>query len=104
MARRDLPADHDHLLADAHALQRLAATPEWAVLERLMDQHADQIVAELCQRGLDPAQTESLRAELATVHWFRDLPAALRRQVDDLEAVAVAQSKSYLEMFKGETR
>jgi hypothetical protein len=89
----DAPPDREQLLADAHALQRLAATPEWAVLERLLDEHADRIVAELCQRGLDPVATEGLRAELAAVGWLRARPAALQRAVDDLDALAAAGPK-----------
>ena len=61
----DAPTDRDQLLADAHALKRLAEMPEWAVLERLLDEHADRIIVELCQRGLEPVATEGLRAELA---------------------------------------
>jgi hypothetical protein len=92
MARRDTPADHEQLLADAHALQRLAAMPEWAVLTRLLDEHADQITAELCQRGVDPIQTEGLRAELAAVQWLRARPGALQHAVEDLVAVEEAQT------------
>ena len=88
----DAPTDREHLLADAHALQRLAATPEWAVLERLLDEHADRITAELCQRGLDPVATEGLRAELAAVAWLRSRPAALQRAVDDLDAMAAHEA------------
>jgi hypothetical protein len=87
---RDPSADRDQLLADAHALQRLAATPEWAVLARLLDEHAARITAELCQRGLEPIQTEGLRAELAAVGWLRARPAALQDAVDDLDAIARA--------------
>ena len=93
--RRDpssAPTDRDQLLADAHALQRLAAMPEWAVMERLLDEHADRITAELCQRGLDPVATEGLRAELAAVGWLRARPGALQRAVDDIDAMAAREA------------
>ena len=84
----DASTDRDQLLADAHALQRLSAYPEWAVLERLLDEHAARIAVELCQRGLDLVATEGLRAELAAVEWLRHRPQALQRAVDDLDALA----------------
>jgi hypothetical protein len=84
--------DRDQLLADAHALQRLAATPEWAVLARVLAAHADRIITELCQRGLDPVATEGLRAELAAVRWLGTLPAALQHAVEDHEAMAAHET------------
>ena len=89
----DAPTDREQLLADAHALQRLSAYPEWAVLERVLDEHAGRIRAEVCRRGLDFTATEGLRAELAAVEWFRTRPAALQRAVDDLDAMAAAGPK-----------
>ena len=89
----DESTDRDQLLADAHAIQRLSAYPEWAVLERLLDEHAGRITVELCRRGLDPVATEGLRAELASVEWLRTRPAALQRAVDDLDALAAAGPK-----------
>ena len=86
----DAPTDREQLLADAHALQRLSAYPEWAVLERLLNEHAGRITAEVCQRGLDVVATEGLRAELAAVEWLRTRPAALQRAVDDLDAIVAA--------------
>jgi hypothetical protein len=87
----DTPPDRDQLLSDAHALQRLSAYPEWAVLERLLNEHAGRITAEVCQRGLDVVATEGLRAELAAVEWLRTRPAALQRAVDDLDAMAARE-------------
>jgi hypothetical protein len=87
-APSDDSTDRDRLLADAHALQRLSAYPEWAVLDRLLVEQATRITAELSQRGLDLVATEGLRAELASVEWLRTRPAALQRAVDDLDAVA----------------
>ena len=84
----DASTDRDQLLADAHALHRLSTYPEWAVLERLLDDHAARIAVELCQRGLDLVATEGLRAELAAVEWLRQRPQALQRAVDDLDALA----------------
>jgi hypothetical protein len=86
----DAPTDREQLLADAHALQRLSAYPEWAILERLLNEHAGRITAEVCQRGLDVVATEGLRAELAAVEWLRTRPAALQRAVDDLDAIVAA--------------
>jgi hypothetical protein len=87
----DAPTDREQLLADAHALQRLSAYPEWAVLERLLQEHAGRITAEVCQRGLDVMATEGLRAELAAVEWLRTRPAALQRAVDELDAMAARE-------------
>jgi hypothetical protein len=84
--------DREQLLADAHALQRLVATPEWAVFERVLDAHADRITTELCQRGLDHVATECLRVELAKLEWVRTLPAALQHAVEDHDAIAAHEA------------
>jgi hypothetical protein len=84
--------DRDQLLADAHALQRLVATPDWAVFERVLDAHAARITTELCQRGLDPVATEGLRAEFAALQWVRALPTDLQHAVDDHEAIAAHEA------------
>jgi hypothetical protein len=84
--------DRDQLLADAHALQRLTAYPEWAVFERVLEAHVDRITSELCQRGLDHVATECLRVELAKLEWVRTLPAALQHAVDDHEALAAHEA------------
>ena len=72
----------DRALADAAALDRLAAYPEWAVLDRLMGEHADRVLLALRARGLDLATTEALRAELDTIDWLRYRPVALRRALE----------------------
>jgi hypothetical protein len=87
----DKSPDREQLLADAHALQRLVAMPEWLVLERVLDGRTDRIMTELCQRGLDHVATDCLRAELANVEWVRTLPTALQRAVDDLDAMAARE-------------
>ena len=78
-------------LADAAALDRLAAYPEWEVLDRLMGEHADRVLLALRTRALDHATTEALRAELDTVDWLRYRPIALRRALEsqkDYESAA----------------
>jgi hypothetical protein len=85
--------DEEQLIADAHALERMADTPEWAVLDRLLGDHADRILLALRQRGLDLVQTEALRAELEAVEWLRYRPIALRRAVDERDRMRQAQAK-----------
>src|SRR4030095_12058490 len=55
--------DPERLFSDAAALERLAETPEWMVMDRLLGEHADRILLALRQRGLDHTTTEALRAE-----------------------------------------
>jgi hypothetical protein len=89
--------EKEQALADASALDRLAAYPEWAVLDRLMGEHAERVAAALRQRGLDLATTEALRAELDTVDWLRYRPIALRRALDsqqDYEHAAQGRVRS----------
>jgi hypothetical protein len=88
----DASAAHSQLLADAHALTRLAQTPEWGVLERLIAEHVARLVLALQQRGLGPVETEGLRAELAAVEWLRSRPSALQRAVEEAIAVETAQA------------
>jgi hypothetical protein len=88
----DAPAERSRLLADAHALTRLAQTPEWGVLERLIAEHVARLVLALQQRGLGPVETEGLRAELAAVEWLRSRPSALQRAVEEAVAVETAQA------------
>jgi hypothetical protein len=90
--QRDPSPDRDQLLADAHALQRLAASPEWAVFARVLDAHAARITTELCQRGLDLVATERLRAEFAALAWVRALPTDLQHAVEDHEALAAHEA------------
>lgn len=85
-------ADQERLLADAAALERLAATPEWAVLDRLMGEHAARLLLVLRSRGLDHTATEALRAELEAVEWLRYRPIALRRALDDRETILRARA------------
>jgi hypothetical protein len=87
----DAPVERSRLLADAHALTRLAQTPEWGVLERLIAEHVARLVLALQQRGLGPVETEGLRAELAAVEWLRSRPSALQRAVEEAVAVETAQ-------------
>jgi hypothetical protein len=87
----DAPNERSRLLADAHALTRLAQTPEWGVLERLIAEHVARLVAALQQRGLGPVETEGLRAELAAVEWLRSRPSALQRAVEEAVAVETAR-------------
>jgi hypothetical protein len=75
------------LLADATALERLAAYPEWAVLDRILDEHAASVLTVLKRPGLDVIQTEALRAELAAIEWLRYRPVALRQALEDRNAV-----------------
>jgi hypothetical protein len=89
----DAPAERSRLLADAHALTRLAQTPEWGVLERLIAEHVARLVLALQQRGLGPVETEGLRAELAAVEWLRSRPSALQRAVEEAVAVETAQAQ-----------
>jgi hypothetical protein len=90
----DAPAERSRLLADAHALTRLAQTPEWGVLERLIAEHVARLVRALQQRGLGPVETEGLRAELAAVEWLRSRPSALQRAVEEAVAVETAQAQA----------
>lgn len=78
--------DKERALADAAALDRLAAYPEWDVLDRLMGEHAERVLLALRERGLDHAKTEALRAELETVEWLRYRPIALRRAIESQQA------------------
>ena len=79
--------DQERLLADAAALERLAETEDWKVFDRLMGEHASRLVLALRQRGLGHTETESLRAELEAVEWFRYRPIALRRAVDERDTM-----------------
>lgn len=88
--------EREQALADASALDRLAAYPEWDVLDRLMGEHAARVMAALRQRGLDLPTTEALRAELDTVDWLRYRPIALRQ--------ALESQKQYDDAAKGRGR
>jgi hypothetical protein len=81
MTDEALRLDEEQLIADAHALERLAEMPEWAVLDRLMAEHIVRIQLALRQRGLGLVETEALRSELEAVEWLRYRPIALRRAV-----------------------
>jgi len=83
----------ERLLSDASALDRLAAYPEWEVLDRLMGEHVDRILVALRQRGLDLVATEALRAELEAVEWLRYRPIALRRAVEEQAKINEARNK-----------
>lgn len=85
--------DIERLMADANALDRLAATDEWKVLDRLMGEHAERLLLALRQRGLGFAETDALRAELEAVEWMRYRPIALRRAVTEHEAMEAARVK-----------
>jgi hypothetical protein len=81
---------HAQLIADAHAIERLAAQPEWSTFTRILEEHIARVTLELRQRGLDHTTTEGLRAEIAALEWLRDRPKALKRAVEDYDAVATA--------------
>jgi hypothetical protein len=95
-----IPADDAHILDeeqlvyDASALERLAETPEWQVLDRLLGQHSERILLALRQRGLDHVQTEALRAELEAVEWLRYRPIALRRAMDERARMRAAMTSA----------
>jgi hypothetical protein len=103
-ASAEVSAAHSQLLADAHALTRLAQTPEWGVLERLIAEHVARLVLALQQRGLGPVETEGLRAELAAVEWLRSRPSALQRAVEDAIAVETAQAQAEAEAMAARTQ
>ena len=88
--------EKERALADASALDRLAAYPEWEVLDRLMGEHAARVLSALRTRGLDLPTTEALRAELDTVDWLRYRPIALRQ--------ALESQKSYESAAQGRAR
>jgi hypothetical protein len=86
----------DRLVADAAALARLAETPEWAVLDRLLGEHLGRVLTAMRARGLGAAETEALRAEADALDWLRQRPAALRRAVEDLRAMEAQQAAAGL--------
>jgi hypothetical protein len=77
----------DQLLTDATALERLAAYPEWAVLDRILGEHATGVLEVLKRPGVDAIETERLRAELAAIEWLRYRPVALRQALEDRNAM-----------------
>jgi hypothetical protein len=79
--------DVERLMADANALDRLALTEEWKVLDRLLGEHVARLLLALRQRGLGFAETDALRAEIEAVEWLRYRPIALRRAVTEHEAM-----------------
>lgn len=83
--------EHDQLLADAHALQRLAEHEDWPVVERLTREQIDRVVTALRARGLPLVETEALRAELDVLEWFLTRPAALQRALEEHERVLAAR-------------
>jgi hypothetical protein len=94
---RDDGVARDRLVADAAALTRLAETPEWLVLDRLLGEHLGRVLTAMRARGLGAAETEALRAEADALDWLRHRPAALRRAVEEhhaLEAQRAAQAGS----------
>jgi hypothetical protein len=83
----DNGVQRDRLVADAAALTRLAETPEWAVLDRLLGEHLGRVLMAMRGRGLGAAETEALRAEADALEWLRGRPQALRRAVEELRAM-----------------
>jgi hypothetical protein len=79
--------ERDRLVADAAALARLAETPEWQVLDRLIGEHLGRLLTRMRARGLGGVETEALRAEADALEWLRNRPAALRRAVEDFRAM-----------------
>jgi hypothetical protein len=92
----------DRLVADAAALARLAETPEWQVLDRLLGEHLGRVLAAMRARGLGAADTEALRAEADAVEWLRNRPQALRRAVEDLRAMEAQQTAAGLPEYPDE--
>jgi hypothetical protein len=86
--------DIERLMADANALDRLASTEEWKVMDRLLGEHVSRLLLALRQRGLGFAETDALRAEIEAVEWLRYRPIALRRAVTEHEAMEEARLKS----------
>jgi hypothetical protein len=93
-AAEDERARAEQLLSDASALERLAQYPEWAVLDRVLKTHAKHVLTALRQRGLGAVETEALRAELDAIEWLRYRPTALKKALDDREAVLKAQQET----------
>jgi hypothetical protein len=85
-------APRDRLVADAAALARLAETPEWQVLDRLLGEHLGRVLTAMRARGLSLAETDALRAEADCLEWLRNRPQALRRAVEDLRAMEAQQT------------
>ena len=93
-AAEDERARAEQLLSDASALERLSQYPEWAVLDRVLKTHAKHVLTALRTRGLDAVQTEALRVELDVIEWMRYRPTALKKALDDREALLKAQQET----------
>jgi hypothetical protein len=95
MSEFDTPTDPEageRLLADAHALQRLAQHEDWPVLDRLLAEQMTRVQRALRARGLDPVQTEALRAELDVIEWLRERPSALARALEERDKMSEARA------------
>ena len=84
--------DEDRLLADAHAMARLAQHEDWSVLDRLLEEQMGRVQLALRARGLDPVQTEALRAELDVIEWLRERPKALARALEERDRMSEART------------
>jgi len=93
-AEDDERARAEQLLSDASALERLSQYPEWAVLDRVLKIHAKHVAQALRQRGLGALETEALRAELDAIEWLRYRPRALKKALDDREAMVKSQQET----------
>jgi hypothetical protein len=93
-ADEDERARAEKLLSDASALERLAQYPEWAVLDRILKDHAKHVARALRQRGLGALETEALRAELDAIEWLRYRPTALKKALEDRDAMLKAQQET----------
>jgi hypothetical protein len=93
-AAEDERARAEQLLSDASALERLAQYPEWAVLDRVLADHAAHVLTALRARGLGALETEALRAELDAIEWLRYRPTALRKALEDRDAMLNAQQET----------
>jgi hypothetical protein len=81
----------DRLLADAHAVQRLAQHEDWGTLDRLLAEQMERVQKALRARGLGPVETEALRAELDALEWLRNRPTALARALDERDRMTEAR-------------
>lgn len=93
-AEDDERARAEQLLSDASALERLSQYPEWAVLDRVLKTHAKHVAQALRQRGLGALETEALRAELDAIEWLRYRPTALKKALEDREAMVKSQQET----------
>lgn len=93
-AEADERARAEKLVSDASALERLSRYPEWAVLDRVLADHAAHVLTALRARGLGALETEALRAELDAIEWLRYRPTALKKALEDRDALLNSQQET----------